>query len=112
MYDDTFTAAYCRECPAVCAECPQPRLLPDATQAAAAFMVCRTQWQHAANGMPTGLRYSDCLALLRLRAKELGIARDGLADLFGLVQVTERAFVEGVREAWQRERENRDNSRR
>lgn len=78
-------------------------------QAAAAFMICRTQFQFAPSGTPTGLRYADCLAMLQLHAKMLGVRRGGMGELFELVQVIERAFVQGVREACAREHPPRDN---
>ena len=105
MHGDTFTASYCANCPSICAECPQPRLLPDALAPAAAFMACRTQWQHAANGLPTGLRYEDCKTPLRILAKKIGVPSDQRDELFEMMQIAERAFVHGVREAWHRERD-------
>lgn len=46
-----------------CAECPAPKLLPDALPAVAAYGRCGTQWRYAAHGFGsrlTGLDYTAC----------------------------------------------------
>lgn len=75
----------------MCADCPQPRLLPDAVPGALAYLTCSTQFQYAPSGIPTGLRYADCLAMLTAQAEQLGITDVplALADL----QHAERARV-------------------
>lgn len=108
---EAFTAAYCRGCKSVCADCPQPRLLPEAAPAAAAYMACSTQWQHGPSGLPTGLRAADCLALLRLYARELGLKKSDLPEVFALVQVIERALVVACAETAEREALQREQSR-
>lgn len=86
-------------CKSVCADCPQPRLLPDALPGAAAYSLCRTQWQHGPNGQLAGLRYADCMALLQLRHAEIGIAADELQQVIGDLQVIERAVMDARSEA-------------
>lgn len=86
----------------VCPQCPQPRLLPAAHAAAAAFMLCRTQWQHAPSGRPTGLRYADVLEVLRMHRRELGLKKSELPQLFAELQIIEQAFVTAVTEVMAR----------
>lgn len=71
-----------------------------------AYLACRTQWAYAASGLPTGLRYADCLALLRTQRAELGIARDDMPDVIVGLQVIERAFVAARTEVWKEGRAN------
>lgn len=78
--------------------------MPDAWPAVRAYLACRTQWAYAPSGLPTGLRYADCTALLRARWDELGIARAGWPALLADLQVIERAIVDAVAERHEQER--------
>lgn len=71
---------------------------------ARAFLLCRTQWNYAPSGLPTGLRYADCMAVLRAHASELGVPRAGLGALMDDVRIIETAIVEAARERADRER--------
>lgn len=71
---------------------------------ARAFLLCRTQWNYAPSGLPTGLRYADCMAVLRAHASELGVPRAGLGALMDDVRIVETAIVEAARERADRER--------
>lgn len=102
-YGDSFTSEACRSCPVVCSDCSQPRLLRAAEPAALAFLWCRSQWQYAPSGLPTGLRYADCMVLLRARVSELGLARADLPQLLAQLQVAEQAYVQANVERWQKE---------
>jgi hypothetical protein len=101
-YGDSFTAEACSQCKTICADCPQPRLLPDAQPGALAYLTCATQFQYAPSGVPTGLRYADCLAMLTARAEALGITDipQALADL----QHAERARIGAAVEHMRQER--------
>mgnify|MGYP002414095624 CR=1 FL=1 len=79
------------------------KLLPDAQRGALAFALCRTQWQHAPSGRPTGLRYEGCMTVLRMQRERHGIARADLGDWFSDLQVMEAAFVQGVSEVMKAE---------
>ncbi|MCD7096935.1 DUF1799 domain-containing protein [Stenotrophomonas sp. MMGLT7] len=68
-----------------------------------AFLRCRTQWNYAPSGVPTGLRYGDCMAILRALAGELGIARGGMPQLLADLQAVEHAVVTAVGELRERE---------
>lgn len=71
---------------------------------ARAFLLCRTQWNYAPSGLPTGLRYSDCMAVLRAHASELGVPRSALPAVVADMQVIEAAIVEAARERADQER--------
>lgn len=79
-------------------------MLPDSRAGAQAFLLVRTQWNYAPSGMPTGLRYGDCMAVWRAHARELGVQRTGLAGLMADVQEIEAAIVEVARERAEQER--------
>jgi hypothetical protein len=83
----------------VCGDCPQPRLLPGAQRAAAAFLLCRSQWDYAPSGLPSGLRYGDCMTLLRMRAGDIGVVEDELPAVVVELQEIEWAFRQGCIEA-------------
>jgi hypothetical protein len=70
----------------------------------AAYLACRTQWNYAPSGAPTGLRYADCMALLRAQRAALGISKDDMQDAIDGLQVIERAFVQARAEVWQEQR--------
>ncbi|MBB5885464.1 hypothetical protein DYQ93_11455 [Xanthomonas sp. LMG 8992] len=79
-------------------------MLPAARRAAAAFLLCRSQWQYAPSGVPTGLRYADCMTVLRVRAAELGVTRAELPALLREMQVVEWAFLAARQEVYKHER--------
>ncbi len=91
----------------MCPTCPQPRLLPDAVHGALAYVTCMTQFQYAPSGIPTGLRYADCIAILTMHAESLGITDvpQAMADM----QHAERARVGAAIEMQQQDRERRGN---
>ncbi|RRN78546.1 hypothetical protein EIM50_13735 [Pseudoxanthomonas sp. SGD-10] len=82
-------------------------MLPDSRLGAAAFLLVRTQWNYAPSGMPTGLRYADCMATWRAHARELGVSRSGLAALMADVQEIEASIIEVARERAEEERAKR-----
>lgn len=92
----------------MCADCSQPRLLPASHRAAGAFLLCRSQWEYAPSGVPSGLRYSDCMTLLRLRAADIGETEDTLAAVMAELQEIEWAFRQGSVEALRTQREPPD----
>lgn len=69
-------------------------------------MACRTQFQYAPNGLPTGLRYGDCLPVLRQRAKAWRVPRDRWDEMFEGLQLIEQAFVSAMREVAERDRKS------
>lgn len=71
---------------------------------ARAFLLCRSQWNYAPSGLPTGLRYADCMVILRMHASELGVPRSGLAAVVADMQEIEAAIVQAARERAERER--------
>lgn len=88
-------------------ECPPVRLLPDAQRGALAFSLCRTQWMHAPNGRPTGLRAHDCMAVLRANRKRFNVPVADLDDWFADLQAMEHAYVQAVRDVMAAEDEAR-----
>lgn len=90
--------AYCRDCRArgACPQCPQPKVLADAAPGLLGYLSVNTQWRYAANGMPIGLSYGDCLPVLHQRcariAEQTG-AEFTVDDLFDDMQVIERATL-------------------
>lgn len=79
-------------------------MLPDARQAVDAYLLCSTQWDSAAMGGRTGLRYSDCIATLGMYRDKLGI--DDVADVFTDLQTIEHALLS----AWHEQAEARQGS--
>lgn len=92
-------AAYCRSaCGAtVCADCPRPRVLPDALFAIDAFDAVSTQWQIGPTGRLLGLRYEGCAPALRMRRQQwraMGLSPPSAAVVFEDVQVIELAQMQ------------------
>ena len=103
-YGDTFTADYCRACPAACADCPRPQLLPQARPAAEAYLRVRTQWNLAPSGLPIGLRHADCIATLRLCQRDLRVGDRGFSRLWAQVCMIEQAYAAAMVEVFDRRR--------
>lgn len=86
----------------MCAECPRPRLLPDAEFGVEAYLSCRTQWNLSPSGAAIGLRYEACLPMIRHQRRAWLDA--GVADvptqhqLVTYLQVIERAVLEALSE--------------
>lgn len=93
-----LTSAYCRSTcgKSRCDKCMQPRLLPDAEPAVAAYMAVSTQWR--TDGYRTGLDYTACIASLKLhlprwrRASRAWAGRT-LADVMADLQIIESAIL-------------------
>lgn len=50
----------------MCADCPQPRVLPANLPLVMAYLACATQWRHAGmGGVRTGMDYPGCEAAIR-----------------------------------------------
>lgn len=77
--------------------------MPDALPGALAFTLCQTQWQYAPSGVPTGLRYTDCLTLLEARRAEFGGADLAMSDAMAGLQAAEQAWVAARVECWKLE---------
>lgn len=107
-YGDTFTSEACSGCKAICSNCPQPRLLPAAQRAAGAFLLCRSQWNYAPSGLPSGLRYGDCMRLLRQRAGDIGADPADLPTVMAQLQEIEWAFRQGCLEVFKARQEQRN----
>lgn len=94
-----LTSEYCRKtCGGKrCADCLQPRILPDAEAGVAAYMAVSTQWR-AGFGGRTGLDYNAVLCALKLHLRAWrrdSRAFDGLtlADVLADVQIVESAML-------------------
>lgn len=107
-YDEWFTSDYCRKCPKVCPDCPQPRLLPDAVPAALAYLRCRGQWNYAPSGLPTGLRMADCMAIVRTSLDRIGVTRADLPQLMDDLLAIESGYVAAYVDIAKRERAQRE----
>lgn len=83
-----------------CAQCPGPRLLPDAALGWHAYQRVNTQWRYVASGFgasATGLDYAGVVAALQLfhgELREAGVDDVTVADLMEDVQAVEQAVLE------------------
>lgn len=100
-----------------CAECPAPRLLPEAQPGYAAYLVCATQWRHGGTGSRSGLDYTACQGLLqtylpRWREKGGEIFRDvTLDELMQDIQIMEISILQVDHEKREREQDARARER-
>ena len=60
--------------------------------------------EYAPSGLPTGLRYEGCMAVLRANRAALGIPAADMGRWFGELQIVERAIVAAVAEVNERKR--------
>lgn len=115
----SIDASYCREvCDGQyggrCAECPAPRLLPEAKAGYAAYLVCATQWRFAGMGSRSGLDYGACQGLLRTylpRWRATGgedFAGVTMDQLMQDLQVMETSILQVDAEKREREQESRE----
>lgn len=70
----------------------------------AAYLQCRTQWQHAPSGVRTGLRYEGCMTALRVFARRHGLDRAQVDAAFEGVCTIEAATAAADVERLQAER--------
>jgi len=90
-----INASYCKGCRQenggnACADCPEPKLLPENDLAARAYLACHTQWNVGTAGR-TGLRYEGCTAILGVHAGNLGIA--DMSETMAQIQCIEIAML-------------------
>lgn len=105
LWSPDITVEYCIDCrkaggcAALGKQCPEPRLLPEAQPAVAAFLKVHTQWNVGGLGQRTGLRYESVIATLE-RVLPVWQADDPAAfgdrtvtDLLDDVQIIETAML-------------------
>ncbi len=80
--------------------------MPAARRGAIAWGLCRTQLEYAPSGRPLGLRYGDCVTVLRTNLAALGVPRGQLGRWLEELRVVERAVVEARREIMEQEQAN------
>jgi hypothetical protein len=71
-----------------CDGCLEPEILPEVEPAISLYLAVQSQWRYSGMGQATGLDYAGVEAAMRL----MGIPSD--PELFGLLQVAERAVLD------------------